>query len=356
MTQKQKKKDPASWQTRGYRMEDAECEHEPPINDQNDTGYVPGDREAWEGDPFDDSAVDEGLRKGRSADLDSHRSEFWSDPERPPAGTGIERVHSKTGRLYAMKDRLRSLNKRVTLSVILVIVLLVVGAIILVNTSLRVRTVRVTLSGDIDHIYTQEHIDQLEDWFGSLIRGSDIRHVDEQKIRQAVATEPYLSFFAVRTEMPDTVVISLRVRNAYAWINYNGVRYILDGQGMVLTVYEGEQEPALPELKLNIANVRRCIPGRIIEVAGTEGLAPYRTLSAEVKALGLTAEIMEYNLTSADDMMLRTRDGFYVSLGGKTRIHAKLRSMMLVMAQLADMGESGGTIYVTNPEAPTWRP
>ena len=45
-----------------------------------------------------------------------------------------------------------------------------------------------------------------------------------------------------------------------------------------------------------------------------------------------------------------------MALGDSTAIHAKLRSMLLVMDELAARGYTGGSINVTNPEAPSFSP
>ena len=111
--------------------------------------------------------------------------------------------------------------------------------------------------------------------------------------------------------------------------------------------------PALPEVKLN---VYKCIPGRKIELNNPQDLENYCTVTMEIRVLGLNTEIEEYYLINPDDLMLKTRDGYYVSLGKADRIHAKLRSMMLVREKLAETGRTGGTIYVGTPEKPTWSP
>lgn len=353
MTQRQKKREPAAWQERGYRMEDAECEHEPPINDQNDTGYLHGDRDACEGDPFDDSAVDEQLRLDRSADLEARKSEFWDDPQRPPEGSGIERVRKKSTALEKVKDTIRSLNIRVTVGFVAALVLLVAITLVTVNLSLRVRTVHVTMSGDTDLRYAGEPTAQVEEQILHLIGGRNIRKLDEDSIRREIAKDPYLSMISVSTDMPGTVNVSVRVRNACATVLYLGNRYTIDSAGMVLETLGPSVQPALPEARLG---VYKCNAGKRIELKSAQDMEIYYSVSVELKALGLTKEVEMYDLTNADNLMLKMRDGYYVSLGSSERIHAKLRSMMLVRQKLIETGRTGGTIHVATPEKPTWSP
>ena len=101
----------ASWQEKGYRMEDSPCEHVEAVNAQNDSGFRhPQDPEAWRDDPFHDEAVDENLRSGRSADLDSHDSAFWVGPDKPPTEAEIERSRKKS---TVLEKKPPSINLRI---------------------------------------------------------------------------------------------------------------------------------------------------------------------------------------------------------------------------------------------------
>ena len=101
-----------------------------------------------------------------------------------------------------------------------------------------------------------------------------------------------------------------------------------------------------------------------------------------MKALGCLEAIKEVDLSNADhetnpSVLLETRDGYTVKLGDcrssdpeVNRIHAKLRSFMLVRDRMNSLSQaeresienrigqsiSGGSIDVTTPESPYFSP
>ena len=76
----------------------------------------------------------------------------------------------------------------------------------------------------------------------------------------------------------------------------------------------------------------------------------------EMKVLGCTDRIREADISNTASILLVTRDGYTASLGDRTNLHAKLRSLLLVQEELKKEGYYGGTINVTNPEAPIYTP
>ena len=75
-----------------------------------------------------------------------------------------------------------------------------------------------------------------------------------------------------------------------------------------------------------------------------------------MKVLGCTDRIKEADISNTGSSLLLTRDGFTAGLGDRENLHAKLRSLLLVQDELIRMEKSGGTINVSNPEAPIYSP
>jgi hypothetical protein len=80
------------------------------------------------------------------------------------------------------------------------------------------------------------------------------------------------------------------------------------------------------------------------------------SLFLHMKVLGCTAEIKEADMSNTDSILLETRDGYTVSLGDMSDLHAKLRSMLLVREELHNLQKTGGTINVSKPETPIYAP
>ena len=75
-----------------------------------------------------------------------------------------------------------------------------------------------------------------------------------------------------------------------------------------------------------------------------------------MKVLKCTDRIADADISNTSSILLTTRDGFTVSMGDRTNIHAKLRSMLAVRDKLKEMGYTSGTINVSNLEEPLYYP
>lgn len=76
----------------------------------------------------------------------------------------------------------------------------------------------------------------------------------------------------------------------------------------------------------------------------------------ELKAMGMEKDISVLYLTDPESIYLGTTSGFSVRMGGSERIHAKLRSLQLVLEKLVNEGYPEGTIDVSTPDVPTYIP
>ena len=97
------------------------------------------------------------------------------------------------------------------------------------------------------------------------------------------------------------------------------------------------------------------LEGKVFSSAEQETI--FRDLFMEMKVLGCTGMISEADLSNPQSILLTTRNpAFTVSIGDSSVLHAKLRSMLLVREKLLEMGKTGGSITVANPETPSYSP
>ena len=163
------------------------------------------------------------------------------------------------------------------------------------------------------------------------------------------------------------MTLYVREREHRAYLQYCGITYILDGRGMVLeqnaeemnTENHAEGDAAefvLPPLKIEGMDIREIQTGQIVALNKPEQLTIYISVAMELKAMGLTEVVSELYVTNPANLYLATTDGFSVHLGDANRIHAKLRAMTLVQAELRKTGVTTGTIDVSRPAEPTYIP
>ena len=338
-----------SWQEHGYRMEDAPCEHEMPVNAQNDTGYIRHDADAdWRGDPFDDSAVDPSLRELRSEDLNSHSSDFWMAPGERPAESPIERstAQTKTHRVRRPRKQL-SINRKILLTAAASLALLLVVTVAACAVIFRIDEIVISGNATIS--------DSVIRSLSGVHEGQNLITLSSDMVEANLERNRYLKFVSLKKEFPNRVVINVLERTQAAYLNYCGIVYVLDSRGMVLE--ESSNPNAIPALmRLEGLDVRNCVLGRTVMVNDEERLSIYREATLEMKAMGLYGSIQELYVSDVSNLYLATEDGFSVRLGDGSRIHAKLRAMVLAHEELLAEGKSGGTIDVSVPETPTWIP
>lgn len=338
------------WQRSGYRMGDAPCNHAIPVSDQNDTGYVePNREEAWQGDPFADDAVDEGLREERAESLESHSSDFWDGP----AKGRIERdpEHRKQTTLEKIKKKL-SINQKVIVGFIsAVAVALVIVAVLFV---LVPRITEIRVEGLSGQRYTAEAVCEM----AGIHQGDNLLTVNEAKAKEGVNANRYLVFVRLEKQWPNQVTLVVREREQFAYTEYNGIIYVMDSSAVVLE--ESGDLGAVPDmLRVTGFDIMRANIGERLVLRRSAQMDFYRNLCVQLKVMDLTGVVRACNLARTESIYLTTADGFSVYLGDTTQLHEKLRAMTLVLDWVRDPengGYTGGTIEVSQPEKPSFQP
>lgn len=343
--------DDTGWQEAGYHMETSRCESAPPVNDQNDTGFQHSAGDGpWRQDPFEDGAVDRGLSEERSEELDKRQSPFWQSQPTPPPEQVIEREQRHKSVVLEKVRRKIGVNARVLiygLCSLLAVILLYGG-----YCAIHYRITEIDVEGN--SYIPKERVIELS----GLKVGTNLLTLDEkaaERIGQAISRERYLVFVGLKKYEPNRVVIHVRERTPVAYMNTNGIVYVLDASGMVLEEdRQGTMRPVL--MRLEGLDVRTCRVGSRVDVNQQLQFDIYMTVSMEAKAMSLGEVNSALYVTDTNNLYLVTADGFTVRLGNSSRIHAKLRSMNLVREALVARGEHSGTIDVSTPAEPTWIP
>ena len=159
------------------------------------------------------------------------------------------------------------------------------------------------------------------------------------------------------TQLPSTVVISVREREPCCWLTYCGIMYVMDKNRMVL--YESENPSEQPQNLVEIKGLEvrsNTLVGQYINLGSETQQSIFTELFLEMKVLGCIDQIKEADISNTSSILLFTRDGYTAALGDRNNLHAKLRSLLLVQEELKQQNYSGGTISVTNPEAPIYTP
>ena len=188
-------------------------------------------------------------------------------------------------------------------------------------------------------------------------QGDSIIMLDENTVRSRIQSDYRLRFTYMARELPGTVILSIREREPCCWISYCGILYVMDKNRMIL--YESEDPNSKPSELVEIKGLEvrsNTVVGQFVTLGNEAQQSIFKDLFQEMKVLKCTDRIADADISNTSSILLTTRDGFTVSMGDRTNIHAKLRSMLAVQDKLKEMGYTSGTINVSNLEEPLYYP
>ena len=314
--------------------------------------------------PFEEPESAPELLEARSSNVSNHTGSFWKDQEQTgyqySAGE-MNRQEKKTGGRYPKQ---RNGERRIPLKTIGIIVALLIASFLVIWFGVfRIREIRVVGNNSVPSA------DIIR--FSGIRKGGSILQLSEDETERRMIAAAVsaanergnynyykLQFRYLEKELPGTVTIAVHEREACCFVIWCGIMYVMDKNGTVL--YESE-DPAMPEqvmlVEVKGLDIRAgAHVGQTIVLSSAAQELIFRDLFLEMKVLGYTDRIREADLSNPSSLLLTTRDNFTVSLGNSDSLHAKLRSMMLVLDKLKEMGQTAGSVSVDNPEAPFYSP
>ncbi len=319
----------------------------------NNDGVRDWQRNTWFGpaplndNPFDEPEDAPELRESRSENVTEHIGDFWNSP-----GTGYQSI-ADSGKINTENGPAKTSRKQARPSTVRVIagVVLVLTALLLVLRFAVFSVKQIIVTGN-ESIPAEEVIRA-----SGIHRGDSILSLNEKTVEERITSDYRLQFRYLAREMPSTVILSIREREPCCWLTYCGIMYVMDKNRMVL--YESENPSEQPQNLVEIKGLEvrsNTLVGQYINLGNETQKSIFTELFLEMKVLGCINQIKEADVSDTNSILLATRGGYTAALGDRTNIHAKLRSLLLVQEELIRLGQTGGTINVTNPEVPIYSP
>lgn len=188
-----------------------------------------------------------------------------------------------------------------------------------------------------------------------LAEGDNILLLDKEKIRDGINRDRYLIFQDMQRDYPDGLILKVYERIPRVNMQFMGVQYTLDGEGMVLE----QTQTLLPEeglLAVTGMEITKSVLGRLIACRQEAQLAAYQQVVGELVLQGAASQISELNLADMDNLYLISVDGYSIRLGDAVDMRAKIGAMRAVIAYLHETGRMRGSIDVSTPVNPTYIP
>ena len=321
-----------------------------------DNGVRDWQRNTWFGpapvnnNPFDEPEDAPELKEIRSANVNEHRGDFWNAPGQTSQNTSpIQPQNTGTNTRVKVPERNAEARPRIFRTAAILLLFLVIVFLVLRFAVYTVKDIQVIGNSAIP----AEDIVRIS----GIHRGDNIITLDEKTVRSRIESDYRLRFTYMARELPGTVILSIREREPCCWLTYCGILYVMDKNRMIL--YESEDPNSKPSELVEIKGLEvrsNTLVGQYVTLGNEAQQSIFRDLFIEMKVLNCTNKIAEADISNTSSILLTTREGFTVSMGDRTDIHAKLRSMMAVQDKLNEMGYTTGTINVTNPREPLYTP
>jgi len=163
-------------------------------------------------------------------------------------------------------------------------------------------------------------------------------HVNEERLRRAVAAYPIVERLEVSADFPHTLRIRVVERRPAAVVEAGGSRIVVSGDGSVL---EGLRDPGpLPVIRASARPGERLRERASLRLVAVAGAAP----------AALTRRLRDVGVERGKGIVVHTRRGPELIFGGLRRIHAKWMAAARVLADAKARGSS--YVDVRLPERP----
>jgi cell division protein FtsQ len=227
------------------------------------------------------------------------------------------------------------LRKRKALKIISAI-LLICALVFAAYEILKVRNI--TVSG-CETISTENVIT-----LSGLKKGESIFLVDAEKIRKALASDPYIAPVNVAVEYPDSVAITIKERKEAAYVIENGKALVIDDECYLLKILDyttGIAYPMVSGLSLQVFNV-----GERLGASDAFQLDVLSEILVEAESSGM--ELKSLDVSIAADVVIDTGEGYKVELGDDTNLDYKFKLVKTSVDKLKELGKTGGIIDVAS--------
>ena len=188
-----------------------------------------------------------------------------------------------------------------------------------------------------------------------LVRGRNMISIEEEDVAEALSHDHTIIFKGMQKEYPNTIYLYIEERKTVAAMQWLGILYTLDGEGVVMAESTSSIPPAgMPVVTgFRVSNIS---VGQQLAVRSQGQLEAYRVIMEELELQMYQSQVSEINLADPDNIYLVTAEGVTVRLGDANYMQAKIGAVRTDMAYLRQLGKTSGILDVTTPEDAKYMP
>ena len=188
-----------------------------------------------------------------------------------------------------------------------------------------------------------------------LVRGRNMLGIEEEEVAAALAKDHTLIFKGMQKEYPSTIYLYIQERHVASAMQWLGMLYTLDCEGMVMTEASSSEIPqGIPLVTGMMSN--GIVVGQKFSPRNAKQLEAYTRIMQELELQLYANQVSEINLADPENIYLVTAEGVTVRLGDSRYMQAKIGAVRTDMAYLRQLGKTGGILDVTTPEDAIYMP
>ena len=245
------------------------------------------------------------------------------------------------------QERAQIRSRSITGRLIFLLAAALIAIIVLQGTVFRLKTVYVI--GNVKKTAQQVAA------ASGLVKGLNIFSISEDDVREHLSADHTIVFVGLQKDYPSTIYLYISEREAVASMQWLGLMYTLDGEGVVMDENNSTALPSgMPAVTgLQVTNVH---VGQNLKVRNQEQMLAYQDIMKELKLQYYQDQVKEINLSDTENLYLMITNGISVRLGNRTHIRAKIGAVRTDMAYLIQLGKTSGILDVSIPEDAKYRP
>lgn len=222
---------------------------------------------------------------------------------------------------------------------LVLLTIVTVGVVVAQQTFFRLETVYV--------IGNEEKTPQQVVIASGLARGHNMLGIEEVDVARRMAEDHTIIFKGMQKEYPSTIYLYIEERKTVATMQWLGMLYTLDRQGMVMHMENSSiLPPGLPVVtgfKANSVTV-----GQLLGLKDTRQLEAYQAILYELEQQMYADQVSEINLADPDNIYLVTLEGVTARLGNGEWMEGKIGAVKTCMGYLRQLGKTDGVLDVAD--------
>lgn len=222
---------------------------------------------------------------------------------------------------------------------LLLLAIVTVGVVVAQQTLFRLETVYV--------IGNQEKTPQQVVISSGLARGQNMLNIEETDVAKRMAEDHTIIFKGMQKEYPSTIHLYIEERKTVATMQWLGMLYTLDGQGMVMKMENSsilpQGLPVVTGFKASSVTV-----GQLLGLKDITQMEAYQTVMYELGQQIYADQVSEINLADPENIYLVTLEGVTARLGSAEWMEGKIGAVKTCMGYLRQLGKTDGVLDVAD--------